>query len=146
MLLRGLHLPVLEEQPSEAGVVNFNDSRFRRVALTYATSELKIYVQYSEQGPKVEQLQGDLREAFNQKKPVGGHTPKKGELLAARFTQDNEWYRARVEKIEGNNRVSVYFIDYGNREVITDPSRLTTLPPGKSHLSSLLIPCSPLFY
>lgn len=87
-------------------------------------------MQYSEQGSKVEQLQSDLRDIFNQTKPVGGHAPKKGELLAARFTADNEWYRARVEKIEGNNRVSVYFVDYGNREVITDPSRLTTLPPG----------------
>jgi staphylococcal nuclease domain-containing protein 1 len=87
-------------------------------------------VQYSEQGAKVEQLQSELREIFNQTKPVGGHTPKKGELLAARFTADNEWYRGRVEKIEGNNRISVYFVDYGNREVITDLSRLTTLPPG----------------
>ncbi|CAF5164545.1 unnamed protein product, partial [Rotaria sp. Silwood1] len=52
------------------------------------------------------------------------------ELLAARFTVDNEWYRARVEKIEGNNRISIYFIDYGNREIITDLSRLTKLPPG----------------
>jgi staphylococcal nuclease domain-containing protein 1 len=88
-------------------------------------------VQYSEQGAKVEQLQSELRDSFNQTKPVGGHAPKKGELLAARFTADNEWYRARVEKVEPNNRISVYFVDYGNREIITDPSRLTTLPPGK---------------
>jgi staphylococcal nuclease domain-containing protein 1 len=98
--------------------------------VTYVTDEMKVYVQYSEQGPKVDQSQSELREIFSQTKPVGGHTPKKGELLAARFTADNEWYRARVEKIEGNNRISVYFIDYGNREVITDLSRLTTLPPG----------------
>lgn len=91
-------------------------------------------MQYSEQGAKVEQLQSELRDIFNQTKPVGGHTPKKGELLAARFTADNEWYRARVEKIEGTNRVSVYFVDYGNREIITDPSRLTTLPPGKNFI------------
>jgi staphylococcal nuclease domain-containing protein 1 len=97
--------------------------------VTFITTELKVYVQYTEQGSKVEQLQTELRDMFNQTKPVGGHTPKKGELLAARFTADNEWYRARVEKIEGN-RVSVYFIDYGNREVITDSNRLTTLPPG----------------
>ena len=87
-------------------------------------------MQYSEQGPQVEKLQFDLHEIFNQAKPVGGHVPRKGELLAARFTEDNEWYRARVEKVEGNNRISVYFIDYGNREMITDLSRLTTLPPG----------------
>ena len=114
-----------------APAINFNDSRFRRVVVTYVTDDLKVYVQYSEQGPKVDQSQSELRDIFSQTKPVGGHTPKKGELLAARFTADNEWYRARVEKIEGNNRISVYFIDYGNREVITDLSRLTTLPPGR---------------
>ena len=123
------------EAASDEGVlapttINFNDSRFRRIVVTYVTSDLKIYVQYSEQGGKVEQLQTELRDVFNQTKPVGGHAPKKGELLAARFTADNEWYRARVEKIEGTNRISVYFVDYGNREIITDPSRLTTLPPG----------------
>jgi len=119
-----------EEAVLGTTTVNFNDTRFRRVVVTYVTTDLKIYVQYSEQGPKVEQLQSEIREIFNQTKPVGGHTPKKGELLAARFTVDNEWYRARVEKIEGNNRISVYFVDYGNREIITDLSRLTTLPPG----------------
>lgn len=120
----------LEEPVLGSGIINFNDPRFRRVVVTYVTPELKVYVQYSEQGAKVEQLQTDLREIFNQTKPVGGHVPKKGELLAARFAADNEWYRARVEKIEPNNRISVYFVDYGNRELITDLGRLTTLPPG----------------
>lgn len=119
-----------ESAPSPMPTINFNDSRFRRVMVTYVTPELKLNVQFSEQGAKVEQLQSELREIFSQTKPVGGHAPKKGELLAARFTGDNEWYRARVEKIEGNNRVSVHFIDYGNREVITDMSRLTNLPAG----------------
>ena len=111
--------------------INFNDSRFRRAAVTFMTTDLKAYVQFSDQGSKVEKLQSDLHDVFSQTKPVGGHTPKKGELLAARFTGDDEWYRARVEKIEGTNRVSVYFIDYGNRELITDLSRLTTLPMGR---------------
>lgn len=128
----------VEEEPviPAAGGINFNDSRFRRVVVTYATPEMKIYVQYADQGTKLEQLQSELREIFSQTKPVGGHVPKKGELLAARFAADNEWYRARVEKIEGTNRVFVYFIDYGNREVITDIGRLTTLPPGFSQLQA----------
>ena len=125
-----------QEEPVSGATpaINFNDSRFRRVMVTFVTAELKVYVQYSEQGPKLEQLQNELREIFNQTKPVGGHVPKKGELLAARFTGDNEWYRARVEKIEGNNRISVYFIDYGNRELITDLSRLTNLPAGLTQM------------
>ncbi|CAF2622375.1 unnamed protein product [Rotaria sp. Silwood2] len=137
----GENNPEAEETVLGSGIINFNDPRFRRVVVTYVTTDLKVYVQYSEQGSKVEQLQSELREIYNQTKPVGGHTPKKGELLAARFTADNEWYRARVEKIEGNNRISVYFVDYGNRELITDLSRFTTLPPGFSQLPAQAHEC-----
>ena len=122
----------LEIQEHEPEIVDFNDSKFRRVLITYITSDLKVYVQFAAQGQKLEQLQADLREYFTQNPPAGGHTPKKGELLAARFSADNEWYRARVEKIEGNTRVFVYFLDYGNREVITDLSHLATLPASMS--------------
>jgi hypothetical protein len=36
-----------------------------------------VYVQYTEQRQKLEQLQSEVREIFNQTKPVGGHTQKK---------------------------------------------------------------------
>ncbi|CAF3874310.1 unnamed protein product [Rotaria sordida] len=109
----------------ESDIINSTYPRFRDVFITYITSDLKIYLQYSEHGRKLEQLQSELREIFNRTKPI-----------AARFTADNEWYRARVEKIEGNNRISIYFVDYGNREIITNLNHLTTLPPGFSQLNS----------
>lgn len=120
----------LEIQQNKPEIIDFNDPKFRRVAVTYVTSDLKVYAQYATQAQKLEQLQSDLRESFTQNPPVGGYTPKKGELLAARFSADNEWYRARVEKIEGNSRVFVFFLDYGNREIITELSQLAQLPAG----------------
>ncbi|CAF4458496.1 unnamed protein product, partial [Rotaria sp. Silwood2] len=130
-----------DENVYESDIINFADSRFRHAVVSYVTSDLKVYLQYSEQGQKLEQLQSELREIFNRTKPTGGYIPKKGELLAACSTADNEWYRARVEKIEGNNRISVYYIDYGNREVITDLNRLAKLPPGFSQLSGQAHEC-----
>ncbi|CAF2744030.1 unnamed protein product [Rotaria sp. Silwood2] len=130
-----------DENVYESDIINFADSRFRHAVVSYVTSDLKVYLQYSEQGQKLEQLQTELREIFNRTKPTGGYIPKKGELLAACSTADNEWYRARVEKIEGNNRISVYYIDYGNREVITDLNRLAKLPPGFSQLSGQAHEC-----
>jgi staphylococcal nuclease domain-containing protein 1 len=45
--------------------------------------------------------------------------PKAGDFVAAKFTADNEWYRARIRR---NNReakeAEVVYIDYGNSEVI----------------------------
>lgn len=89
---------------------------------------MKFYFQYSEHGQKLVEEQNGFREILNQTKPVDEHRPQKGELLAACSAVDNEWYRARVKKIDGKKGVSVDFIDYGNREVITEPHRLRALP------------------
>ncbi|KAI9223424.1 hypothetical protein BC828DRAFT_403149 [Blastocladiella britannica] len=41
-----------------------------------------------------------------------------GDLISARFSEDGQWYRARVRKsVKG--AISVYFIDYGNAETVT---------------------------
>lgn len=37
--------------------------------------------------------------------------------LSNRFSEDNEWYRAKVEKIEKGGNASILYVDYGNREV-----------------------------
>lgn len=34
-----------------------------------------------------------------------------------RFTEDNEWYRAKIERVQGSN-ATVFYVDYGNKEVI----------------------------
>ncbi|XP_063436634.1 tudor domain-containing 6-like [Mytilus trossulus] len=38
-----------------------------------------------------------------------------GEIIAAKFTSDGKWYRARVLIVE-ENRLRVFFVDFGNRE------------------------------
>lgn len=40
---------------------------------------------------------------------------------------DGAWYRAKVEKVS-NGQVTVYYMDYGNREVTTT-TNLAALPP-----------------
>lgn len=37
-------------------------------------------------------------------------------LVLAKFTDDDAWYRARVKTID--NRKTVFYIDYGNTEVL----------------------------
>ena len=39
--------------------------------------------------------------------------PTSGELCAAKFV-DEEWYRAKIEKMSGGD-ASVLYVDYGNR-------------------------------
>ena len=45
--------------------------------------------------------------------------PKTGDLVAARFSADGEWYRARIRRNDREaRRADVLFIDYGNTELV----------------------------
>lgn len=51
-------------------------------------------------------------------KPLPG-PPKAGDLVAARFTEDDEWYRAKIRRNDREKQqAEVVYIDYGNSEVI----------------------------
>lgn len=46
--------------------------------------------------------------------------PKTGEIVAARFSEDKEWYRSRVRRNDRDAKTSeVLFIDYGNSESVS---------------------------
>lgn len=43
--------------------------------------------------------------------------PKVGDVVSAQFTEDKEWYRARVRRVDRDaKKVDVLYIDYGNSE------------------------------
>ena len=57
--------------------------------------------------------------------------------MSAKFSEDNEWYRARVRRNDRENKTSeVVYIDYGNSEVIPW-SRLRSLDQGRFGVQKL---------
>ena len=54
----------------------------------------------------------------------------KGTLCAAKFRSDSKWYRARVMQTMGKGQVQVFFIDYGNSDIINveDNKSIKQLP------------------
>lgn len=97
------------------------------MVVTEVTSELHFYAQHADQGAKLEALMNKLRQDFQSNPPItGSYTPKRGDLCAAKFSEDNEWYRAEIEKIQGGN-ATLRYIDYGNKEV-APTTRLASLP------------------
>merc|ERR1719237_1904164 len=73
-----------------------------------------------------ETLTEGLRTEFSTSPPLAGaYTPKKGDLCAAKFV-DDQWYRARIEKMSANE-VAVLYIDYGNRASVPK-TKLGSLP------------------
>jgi len=41
-----------------------------------------------------------------------------GMPCAAQYTIDNKWYRAMVVDLPGKRMVEVFYVDYGNQEVL----------------------------
>jgi staphylococcal nuclease domain-containing protein 1 len=100
---------------------------YKTVVVTEVTPDLRFYAQNTETGPMLEQLMEQLRTELANNPPLpGSYSPKKGDMCAAKFV-DGEWYRVRVDKVVSNSKLSVIYIDYGNKEV-TDTTKLASLP------------------
>lgn len=95
--------------------------------VTEVTPEGTFFAQSYQNGPKAEALQAKLKQEFQANPPLAGaYTPKRGDICAAKYSVDNEWYRAKIEKVQGS-QVYVVYIDYGNKEVLSS-TRLASLP------------------
>ncbi|XP_005402423.1 PREDICTED: staphylococcal nuclease domain-containing protein 1 [Chinchilla lanigera] len=115
--------PVLEEKERSAS--------YKPVLVTEITDDLHFYVQDVETGTQLEKLMENMRNDISSHPPVeGSYAPRRGDSCIAKFV-DGEWYRARVEKVESPAKVHVFYIDYGNREILPS-TRLGTLPPAFS--------------
>lgn len=107
--------PLVEEKeektPAERKV------QLEDVIVTEITETLSFYAQSCASGSKLDTLMAKLHADFQAHPPIAGaYTPKRGDLCAAQFSADNQWYRAKVERVQGGN-ANVLYIDYGNKEV-----------------------------
>lgn len=108
---------------------------FKKIMITDINIDLTFSAQNYDEGPKLDELMQNLRQEFTNSPPlIASYTPKKGDLCAARFSDDGLWYRARVDKIQGS-QISITYVDYGNKEITTSanlaslPSTYHALPP-----------------
>lgn len=100
---------------------------YQEVVLSEVTEDLHFYSQSVDQRSMLENLLLQLRQELASNPPLpGAYKPIRGELAVAKFTGDDEWYRVKIEKVLGTN-VSVFYVDYGNREVI-NVTRVADLP------------------
>lgn len=106
---------VKEEEKEEKNVER--KVNHEKVVVTEVTPELHFFAQHTDQGTKLETFTTKLRKELQASPPLSGaYTPKRNDLCVAKFSEDNEWYRARIEKVQGQN-VTVLYVDYGNKEV-----------------------------
>lgn len=80
-----------------------------------------VSVQAVESGPKLEELLKQMRAELPQAGKKGGagegYTPSaRNEIVAAKFSADHQWYRAKVLRVNSPQDIEILFIDYGNSE------------------------------
>lgn len=102
---------------------------YQRVVVIEVTPELHVHAQQEDQAPKLENMLGRLRQELAANPPLAGaYNPKRGELCAAKYALDDQWYRAKIEKL-GGGKASVFYVDYGNRAEIP-VTQCASLPSG----------------
>jgi len=92
------------------------------VVLSNINNAAEVCVQLASNNlSRLEQLIDDLNsyESKPENAPKVPFVPKAGEVVAAKFSEDNTWYRARVRKIfseGGKKKANIFYVDYGNSE------------------------------
>jgi len=84
------------------------------VVVTEIVDGCKFYVQVV--GTDAKALE-ELMNKLSSEETTEPYKPARDELVAAKFTADDAWYRARIEKA-GNDEYKVFYIDYGNSEIL----------------------------
>lgn len=107
-----------ETEKERNAPVQERNVKYEKVLVTEVTPEGHFYAQSVDSGTKLESLMDKIHQEFKANAPLpGSYVPRKGNVCAARFSLDDQWYRAKVEKVADDKTVHIFYIDYGNREV-----------------------------
>lgn len=69
--------------------------------------------------PELEQLMKSFSLHHKEGNVFQSLVPRSGDLVSAKFSEDNAWYRARVLRSNpAKKQAEVIFIDYGNGEML----------------------------
>jgi staphylococcal nuclease domain-containing protein 1 len=112
----------LEAEPQERKV------NYKKVIVSYVAEDSPtFFAQKVQTGPELVALMEQMHTALaNAAAPAVAYTPVKDRMCVAKYSRDNQWYRAVVQKVQGGN-VDVFFIDYGNTDKLS-VNQLAAIP------------------
>jgi len=108
--------------------------------LCHVESPSQFYCQLHSNVADLTALQDQLADSCHQKNS-NPETIQKGTFCAACYTEDQEWYRAEVVSVHGNQAL-VRFCDYGNTDTVNIKGSLVTLDNDMTSLPAQAVLCS----
>ncbi|KAJ8270636.1 hypothetical protein GJAV_G00117430 [Gymnothorax javanicus] len=124
-----------------AGTVSLPVNSSHLAVVQYVDSPSEFWIQTQQFAHEFDQLMNVISDLYNESPhtEMQVRNPHIGLFCAAR-SRDNAFYRASVREIIGN-KAKVYFVDYGNTEVV-DCYNLKVLPKNCQTLPPLALKCS----
>nr|XP_046232521.1 tudor domain-containing protein 1 isoform X2 [Scatophagus argus] len=110
------------------------------VVVTHLQSPSEIIVQKVANAGVIQELQLKLREHCSQVSAPQNFRPAPDTVCCAQFSEDKQWYRAKVLAYSSEERVCVGYLDFGNSEEV-DLSCLRPISPSLLDLPMQAIPC-----
>ncbi|XP_068162272.1 tudor domain-containing protein 1 [Antennarius striatus] len=111
------------------------------VVVTHLQSPSEIIVQKVENAGVIQELQLKLREHCCQANPPQNFRPAPGTVCCAQFSEDKQWYRAKILAYSSEEHVCIGYLDFGNSEEV-DLSHLQPISPSLLSLPMQAMPCS----
>ncbi|XP_071385960.1 tudor domain-containing protein 1-like, partial [Centroberyx affinis] len=111
------------------------------VVVTHLQSPHDVICQKVENASVIQELQLKLREHCCQVQATQNFRPAPGTACCAQFSEDNQWYRAKVLAYSSEERVCIGYIDFGNSEEV-ELSRLRPLSGPLLAVPMQTIPCA----
>ncbi|XP_048858235.1 tudor domain-containing 6 isoform X2 [Brienomyrus brachyistius] len=107
----------------------------------YINNPSEFWIQTQRYGAEFDKLMQGIDDLYSHSVSTEGlvNNPTVGLFCAAR-SQDNDFYRAVVQEVIGKH-IKVYFVDYGNVEVV-DQYNLRVLPDKYQELPALALKCA----
>ncbi|KAI1504911.1 tudor domain-containing protein [Biscogniauxia marginata] len=111
-----------EETPADDVPLDKKPADYREVVVTNIDSNGRLKIQEIGKGTSALEILMNEFKKFHldskNNKPLA-NPPKTGEFVAAKFSADGQWYRARVRSNDRTAKVAeVVYVDYGNSEKI----------------------------
>uniref|UniRef100_M4A0X7 Tudor domain containing 1 n=1 Tax=Xiphophorus maculatus TaxID=8083 RepID=M4A0X7_XIPMA len=111
------------------------------VVLTHFVSPSDLVVQKVENAELIRDLQLKLRDHCAQISTPQNFRPAPGTVCCAQFSEDKQWYRAKVLAYPSEERVCVAYLDFGNSEEV-DLSQLLPITPALLTIPMQAILCA----
>ncbi|XP_050532840.1 RING finger protein 17 isoform X2 [Daktulosphaira vitifoliae] len=93
------------------------------VSLSHFVSPNEFYFHVIDKSALLEDIMNRLQKVYKptekeMQKSYLLYTPQIGMAVAARFSMDDTWYRAKITSIPEPRMVTVFYVDYGNSETL----------------------------